>query len=87
MLRVALDPRRDPTLRANAALAVTPELDEEERGRLRSAAAASLSPRLRVALDAAARAEVSDAEELVAAVEEEAHTVKLAVVSPRDVEG
>jgi hypothetical protein len=52
--RVVEDPAADPSARAGAAVALAVALDGEERHRLRIAAEATVSPRLRVALEAAA---------------------------------
>lgn len=52
--RAALDPEREPTLRAAAATALGPTLDDEGRQRLRIAAQGTASKKLRVALEAVA---------------------------------
>jgi hypothetical protein len=52
--RIVEDPGTEATSRAGAAAALVPSLDEAGRGRLRVAAEACASPRLRVALQAAA---------------------------------
>lgn len=54
--RIALDPTEVEELRIGASLTLRSELDEEGRARLRSAAEASASPRVRVALAGAADA-------------------------------
>jgi hypothetical protein len=51
---VALDPAASEELRIGAGLALRPGLDEAGKARLRAAAAASASPRIRVVLEAAA---------------------------------
>jgi hypothetical protein len=56
--RIVEDPVRDPPVRAGAAAALAPSLDEEGRARLRLAAATSVVPRLRIALEAAADSQV-----------------------------
>ena len=48
------DGRADPVARAAAAVALGPVLDDAERGRLRGVARVVVSPRLRVAIEAAA---------------------------------
>jgi hypothetical protein len=59
--RVALDPTEKDELRIGAGLALRPTLDGEGKERLRVAAAASASPKLRVALVAAAEEEDDEA--------------------------
>ena len=54
--RIALDPSETEELRIGASLTLRNELDDEGRARLRSAAEASASPRVRVALTGAADA-------------------------------
>ena len=67
--RIALDPSAAPAARAGAAIALGPTLDGEGRTRLRIAAEATASPRLRVALTAAADEAKRD-EELAALLDE-----------------
>ena len=66
--RTVEDPTSDPTARAGAAVALRESLDEDGRVRLRVAAAASASPRLRVALEKVASP--IDEAELAGALEE-----------------
>ena len=66
--RTVEDPASDPTARAGAAVALRESLDEAGRVRLRVAAAASASPRLRVALEKVASP--IDEAELAGALEE-----------------
>ena len=54
--RIALDPAETEELRIGASLTLRSDLDEDGRARLRSAAEASASPRVRVALAGAADA-------------------------------
>jgi hypothetical protein len=54
--RIVLDPNETEELRIGASLTLRTELDDEGRARLRSAAEASASPRVRVALSGAADA-------------------------------
>jgi hypothetical protein len=54
--RIALDPGETEELRIGASLTLRKDLDEEGRTRLRSAAEASASPRVRIALAGAADA-------------------------------
>lgn len=65
------NPALDPTARAGAALVLRRSLKDEERERLRAAAAASAGPQVRVALEAAAdeAVELEALDEVVAAVE------------------
>jgi hypothetical protein len=66
--RIAEDPKADAEARVGAALALRDSLDEPGRVRLRGVVDASASPRLRVALEAIAKAGV-DEQELQEAVE------------------
>jgi hypothetical protein len=66
--RIAEDPAAEPTARAGAAVALRGRIDEADRARLRVAAESSVSPKLRVALEAAAT-DGSDDGELHAALE------------------
>jgi hypothetical protein len=59
--RVLEDPAAEASARAGAAMALRTSLDGEGRQRLRVASAASVSPRVRVALDVIARVEADDA--------------------------
>jgi hypothetical protein len=52
--RIALDPAEKPDLRIGASLALRAGLDDEGKSRLRVAAEAAASPRVRVALAAVA---------------------------------
>jgi hypothetical protein len=63
---VAEDPTADPAARAGAAIVLRNTITDEDRARLRVAAETSVSPKLRVALEAAASAD--DEEELVEAL-------------------
>lgn len=65
--RTVEDPASDPTVRAGAAVALRDSLDDAGRVRLRVAAAASASPRLRVALEKVASP--TDEAELACALE------------------
>jgi hypothetical protein len=65
--RIAEDPAAEATARAGAAVALRGKLDEADRARLRVAAESSVSPHVRVALEAAATAE--DDGEVAAALE------------------
>lgn len=67
--RIAEDPAADPTARAGAAVALRGRIDEADRARLRVAAESSVSPKLRVALEAAAADGGEDDGELHAALE------------------
>jgi hypothetical protein len=58
--RIAEDPSSPPSARVGAAVALRSSLDEAGRSRLRAAASATVSPRVRVALDRAASAEADD---------------------------
>lgn len=58
--RVVEDPGAEPTARAGAAMALRASLDGEGRARLRAAAANSVHPKVRVALDAVATSDGSD---------------------------
>jgi hypothetical protein len=55
LLSIAEDPRAEPLARAGAAVALSGALDDDGRARLRAAAEATVMPRVRVALEAAAR--------------------------------
>ena len=57
--RIALDPSEEEDLRIGAGLALRVGLDDEGKARLKSAAVAAASPRVRVALEAAA-SEIED---------------------------
>jgi hypothetical protein len=72
LLRVAEDPRAQPAVRASAAIALSGALDDDSRARLRAAAEATALPKVRIALEAAAR-EASEEEltEALAALEAE----------------
>jgi hypothetical protein len=59
--RVAEDPAAEETARVGAAMALRVALDDAGRGRLRAVADASVSPKVRIALEAAAGAENDDA--------------------------
>lgn len=63
LFRIVDDPAVDPTARAGAVLALRAKLDDEGRARVRVAAEASASPRVRVALESA----LNDDDEAVAA--------------------
>jgi hypothetical protein len=65
--RIAEDPTADPTARAGAAVALRSKLDDAERTRLRDAAEATVAPRIRVALEAAAE---DDDDRVAAALKE-----------------
>lgn len=65
--RIIEDPAAEPDHRAAAAVAMVPKLDDEGRARLRIAAEATVAPKLRVALEAAAS---DDEHRLVQALEE-----------------
>jgi hypothetical protein len=70
LYRAAIDPQEREEARIGATLALRGALDDEGRARLRVAAEAAASPRVRVALSAAADA--LDDEELARALDEEA---------------
>jgi hypothetical protein len=65
--RIAEDPAAEATARAGAAVALRGKLDDADRARLRVAAESSVSPHVRVALEAAATAE--DEADVAAALE------------------
>jgi hypothetical protein len=68
LFRILESPSAGSTDRAAAAIALGQELDEESRARLRSAAEACAAPKLRIALEAAAKGD--DEAELEAALAE-----------------
>jgi len=61
----------EPVTRAAAAVALGPSLDEEGRERLRAAAQAVVTPKLRVALEAAAEGREAEIERALVELEEE----------------
>jgi hypothetical protein len=65
--RIAEDPAAEATARAGAAVALRGRMDDADRARLRVAAESSVSPRVRVAFEVAAKAE--DERDIVAALE------------------
>ena len=68
--RLVESPRAEPLARAAAAIALEPKLAREDRARLRIAAEATASPRLRIALDRVAEGADEEAlAEALAAVE------------------
>jgi hypothetical protein len=69
--RVAEDPTAEETARVGAAVALRVTLDEEGRARMLRVAEASVAPRIRVALKAAASAEDEAIEEALAAYDTE----------------
>jgi hypothetical protein len=70
--RIVESPATRPTVRAAAAVALGPRLDARDRDRLRAAASATIAPRLRIALEAAAgSARDAELEALLAEVEGE----------------
>ncbi len=74
LYRIVEDPSQPEAARAGAAVALGPVLDARGRARLRVAAKASASPRLRIALECASEkdAEVDALEEALASIEPEA---------------
>jgi hypothetical protein len=69
--RVVEDAAVDGEARAAAAVALTSDLDDAGRSRLRAAARSIAAPRLRIALDAAAGADEAALAEALAALEED----------------
>jgi hypothetical protein len=73
--QVVESPSQDPLARAAAAIALEPELDASNRQRLRVAAQATASPKLRIALDAVAdQAEDEALTEALSALDEDRET-------------
>jgi hypothetical protein len=68
LFRVIEDPSAPEDARAGAALVLRDTLDDDGRARIRVAADATASPKLRVALDAAVTTTEGDAEQAVSAV-------------------
>jgi hypothetical protein len=68
--RVVEDPTKAPSVRAAAAVVLGASLDEAGRQRLRVAAAATAAPKLRIALEAAARSDDARLTEALAEVDE-----------------
>jgi hypothetical protein len=69
--RIAEDPNASPTARAGAAVALTPSLDDAGKARIRVAADATASPKLRVALEAAAETDEAALEHALAELDAE----------------
>src|SRR5262249_22074426 len=66
LFRIVEDPAKAPIERAAAAVALTSSIDERDRYRLEDAARATAAPKLRIALETAAKAE--DPSEIEAAL-------------------
>jgi hypothetical protein len=69
--RVVEDPAQAPSARAAAAVVLGSSLDEAGRQRLRVAAAATAAPKLRIALEAAARSDDARLTEALAELDDE----------------